>query len=114
MLGNTIQRSELGSRDEKGLLTLKQSIQRARNSQYPYNKFFRSDAALSVIVISDEGEKQVGVSSNNFTDESPNNILSLVNSTWPGKPFAFHSIVIKTGDVSCLMSEENQSYGLLS
>lgn len=75
---------------------------RARN-------FFRNDAALSVLVVSDADETP----SYGTKDWNKPTVLSnLVKSKWPSKSFSFHSIIVKSGDSSCKSKDGNEDYGV--
>ncbi|MBX3019336.1 MAG: VWA domain-containing protein [Bdellovibrionaceae bacterium] len=75
---------------------------RARN-------FFRSDAALSVLVVSDADETP----SNGTKDwNKPDSLINLVKTKWPSKSFSFHSIIVKAGDSGCLAKDGNESHGI--
>ena len=60
--------------------------------------FFRSDASLSMIYISDEDEKSRGGSS----ATKPATVLSSVSALWPKKLFATYGIIVEPGDEDCL------------
>lgn len=62
----------------------------------PNAEFFRDDASLAVIIISDENESGRGFKN------KPENLLKFVNQVWPKKLFNYHSIVTRTGDKVCL------------
>lgn len=62
----------------------------------PNAEFFRDDASLAVVVISDENESGKGLKN------KPENLLKFVNRVWPKKLFNYHSIVTRTGDKVCL------------
>ncbi len=105
-LANTIQMGTTGSGNERGILITHRVIERAlANSSSAEGQFLRTDAALSVVLISDEDECSGGSSlyfgctSDNAKD-TPTSIIEKVNSTWPGKPFNFHSII--TQDQACV------------
>lgn len=99
---NTIQRPLYngqgeGSGFEQGIKASYRAIQRSQDSSTtvndPNRAFFRSDAALSIIVVSDDGEGGgITLESRNM----PENLLSLVQTTFPQKAFAFHSLVVPT------------------
>ncbi len=96
ILGNTLQRSEMGSGSEQGIYATYRTIERSLN-QTAFDDLFREDAAFATIIISDEDE-----SANGFKNKA-NNLLSLVYDTWNGqKNFSFHSIITIPNDNQCL------------
>lgn len=103
-LAQTIQRSEIGSKDEQGIYATYRAIERSFDLNDPNSKFFRPDAHFAAVVISDEDE-----SFSEFKNR-PENLLAYVNKVWPQKNFAFHSIVNKTNDLQCKNTQGN-TYG---
>lgn len=103
-LGATIQMGTGGSASEQGIAATYNAILQRTTS--PNSTFFRDDAALAVIVISDENETGTG------TANIPANLVSLVKSQWPSKNFSFSSIV-KT-DSNCLGASIGTKYMELS
>lgn len=104
-LGETIQRPEVGSGLEQGIRATYRAIERSLNPDSANSFFFRNDAQLAVVVISDEDE------SANTLKNDPQNLINLIHSTWNGqKAFSFHSIVTKTGDLNCKNSN-GATYG---
>jgi hypothetical protein len=97
VLGNTLQRKETGSGSEQAIYATYRALERYfdPNDKGPHKGLFRTDAALAALVISDEDE-----SANNFKNK-PENLINFVKTKWPGKPFAFHSIITRPGDVAC-------------
>lgn len=111
---STIQRpANEGSWDEQGIAATYRAIERSQEATLsvnaPNRSFFRANSALGVIVVSDADETN---SSGTTERNIPENLVKLVNSTWPGKPFAFHSIVVKSGDSACLGQSGNEGYGV--
>lgn len=110
----TIQRSPSeGSGNEQGIAATYRAIERSRDATKPVNapniSFFRPEAALAVLVISDANEtNDLGTKLRNI----PQNLFNLVQTTWPSKPFLFHSIVVKSGDSACLGVSGNEGYGV--
>lgn len=96
ILGNTLQRSEVGSSQEQGIYATYRAIERAiAPTLNPNTGLFRPDANFATIVISDEDESASG-----FKNQ-PANLLSFISSTWQSKVFAFHSIIVRPGDEKC-------------
>lgn len=109
----TVQRSESGSGYEQGVAATYRSIERSMLTGDPNNSFYRSDAALAIVLVSDADETGKDNKSSNLTSKSvPANLVSLVSNKWPGKPFIFNSIVVKTGDTACLGVSGNENYGV--
>lgn len=111
LFGQTIQRPETGSGNEMGIRASYRAISRAVNpfefGDYQLAQFFRSSAALSVIVISDEDE------SGTTLESEGTELQSLVrNSFGVSKLFQFHSIITRPGDTACYSSQSFAGYGL--
>jgi hypothetical protein len=106
VLGNTLQRTETGSGSEQAIYATYRAVERFLNVQDngPHKSLFRADAGFAVLVISDEDE------SGTATKNKPENLLSFIKTTWPGKPFAFHSIITRPGDSVC-KSTQGAAYG---
>lgn len=108
-LGQTIQRTEVGSPLEQGIYTTYRMLERSIAGQN--QGFLRPEAKLAVVLISDEDE------SANTNRNDPEKLISLVSSNWPNKTFAFHSIITKPGDTACLKGQgatEGHRYAKLS
>jgi hypothetical protein len=108
--GKTIQTGVNGDYLEQGIKTTYRAIERyisPKETLDQQNKnFFRKQAALSVIVISDENES--GKTSKNQGPE----LLSLVQKTWGAKKlFKFHSIITRPGDTACLKKNLDRTEG---
>ena len=104
MLSNAIQMGINGSGDERSINATYRAIQRAASPSV--NKdFFRSDAKLAVIAISDEDECSTGSAACTGTNPSysvPANLMSLISSQFNGsKVFSFNSIIWIPGDKTC-------------
>lgn len=109
----TVQRSESGSGYEQGVAAAYRSIERSMLTGDANNGFYRSDAALAIVLVSDADETGADNKSSNLTSKSvPANLVSLVSNRWPGKPFIFNSIVVKSGDTACKGVSGNEGYGL--
>lgn len=86
ILGNTVQGAGInGSATEQGIAASYYSI--VNKDVAPNAGFFRADAGLSIIVISDENE------SASQTANSGDNLIATIKNAWSTKPFKFHSIV---------------------
>lgn len=102
LFGKNVQRDESGSDTEMGILSTYRSIERAMNPKTKADRemasFFRDEAALAVVVVSDEDES--GKSDKNIGK----NLKKLVQSHWGSKKtFQFNSIVVHTQQ--CLFGE---------
>ncbi len=105
VLGNTIQRSEQGSPSEQGIFVTYRAIERSLDAKASPNKqFFRNDANLAVIVISDEDESATK------PKNIPENLVDMVKSTWSWKKFVWHSLITVPGDKNCL-NTNGYTYG---
>lgn len=83
-----------GSGTEEGIKAAYRAVTTIQNEAC-----FRSDAALSVILISDEDERSTG---NNLTLENqPSNFTTTVNNLWPEKSVFYHSIIWRPNDNAC-------------
>lgn len=101
LIGDTVQGvGLLGNGAEQGIKATYSLITNRNNS--PNNGFFREDAALAVVIVSDENE------SANGTENKSENLISLIKATWPQKPFKVHSIV-KTTD-ACTIGTLGKRY----
>ncbi len=99
LLSRTLQRPETGSGIEQGIRAVYRAIERYGQNESDLRAFLRSDAQLSVVLISDEDESA-------DTDKNdPAHLLSLISSTWAEqKRFNFNSIITRPGDSACLNS----------
>ncbi len=90
-----VRRKESGSDTERGILSTYRSIERAVAGRSQVDreiaKFFRPEAALAVVVVSDEDESGVGGKSDG------DNLLELVKNEFGSKKiFQFNSIIVHT------------------
>lgn len=105
VLGDTIQRPEQGSPSEQGIFATYRAIERSLDAKDSANKqFFRNDANLAVVVISDEDESATK------PKNIPENLIDMVKSTWSWKKFVWHSIITVPGDKNCL-NTNGYTYG---
>ena len=114
--------------NERGLLSIRGALSNSLNSEC-----FRGDAVLSVVVISDEDQKSCGgrckdaTSSENPTgpqyrtatdysaqykeltlEDSPENLITYVESLRPSLPFVVNAIVIRKDDRTCYNTQDSQ------
>lgn len=108
----TIQRpSSEGSGNEQGIAATYRAIQRSTSTlavNLPNNQLFRAGAALSVLVVTDADETNPNGTQ---TQNKPQELVNLINSTYPGKRFKFSSIIVKPGDSACKNQSNNEGYG---
>ncbi|MFN8847526.1 MAG: hypothetical protein ACK5V3_10775 [Bdellovibrionales bacterium] len=112
LFSNTVQRSERGSGREQGIKATYRALERSFVASSANSQFFRSDAALSVVIVSDADETP---HYNFITDRNqPDKLLDYVTARFPTKPFSAHSIIVKKDDKNCLdfPNSENEGYGL--
>lgn len=115
VFGNTVQGFGNGSPDEMGIYATKLSIDRYLAGQTEHTQFYREEADLSVIVLSDEDENSDG----NDVAISPEDMITFVQDSFgPEKNFTWHSMVTMTGDADCLSQQsfahEGRTYEELS
>lgn len=113
--GKTIQRpANEGSGNEQGIAASLKAIQRSQDAatvtaSAPNRSFFRNDAVLSVLVVTDANEtNNLGTQIQN----RPENWIASVKNLWPSKPFMFNSIIVRSGDSACLSVSGNEGYGV--
>jgi len=100
----TIQRpAREGSQFEQGIKATYLAIQKKQ-------EFFRDLGSLNVILVSDADETPVRGEKPDIRN-NPNELLKMIQKDYPTKPFYFHSLVVKEGDVECLKLENNEAYG---
>ena len=124
---NTIPKS--GSGNEQGIIAIREALIASENAPC-----FRTDAALSVVLISDEDEKSCGgrcldwitsevPAAPQYRDGSeyrkqyrelveqddPQKLVDWVKATYGNKVFITHSIVIQPGDNSCYDVQDKTS-----
>lgn len=106
----TVQTGVEGHHIEQGIRNLYRSLERAvnpvqNNATYKdsVNKaFFRKDAALAAIVVSDENEDVSQTPANLSYLNKGSELVKFVNKTWGAeKLFQFHSIIVRPGDTKC-------------
>ena len=110
----TIQRppSE-GSGQEQGIAASLRAIQRSQDAasvvaSAPNRAFFRSDAVLNVVVVTDANEtNRNGTQPQN----TPQFWFDSVRTLWPTKPFSYSSIIVRSGDTACRNTAGNEGYG---
>lgn len=105
----TIQRpSREGHANEQGIKATYRSLEREQN-------WMRTEGSFNVVVVSDADESPpLGAPPD--PRNSPSQLLSYVQTKFPGKPFYFHSIIVKEGDEECLKvddpaNDDNEGYG---
>ncbi len=97
-----IQRSERGSGDERGITAAYSVITNPQNTPSNAN-FFRPEATLSVLIVTDSDEPDLDISTR---------LLNAIKVKWPNqKIFNFNAIVVEPGDSGCLAVDGNENYG---
>lgn len=103
------------SNDEQGIKAMNLSI-----ADNPNSGCYRPDAALAVILISDENERSVGgnyswssaqykpLTTQNYPDTLINLVKSTFNRTGFTKKFVVNSIIVKPGDTTCEAQQDAQ------
>ncbi len=106
LFSRTIYRPEIGNGHERGIHNTYRAVERAINPINAVNRrlhdFFRSEASLSVILISDENETlvdKVGKPLPGQMKSRGDNLVNLVRSQWPEKVFQFNSVIVKPDDI---------------
>lgn len=111
LFSSTVQRSESGSAREQGIRATYRFLERSLIAGSANSSFLRSNAALSVIVVTDANESPY---SNVSLRNNPANLLSYISTQFPSKAFSFHSIIVRNDDINCLRfpNSGNESYGM--
>lgn len=111
LFASTVQRSETGSGNEQGIRATYRALERSLVAGSMNAEFFRSNAALSVIVVSDANETPYSRANDR---NNPARLLEYVTQIFPTKAFSFNSIIVKDGDVNCLRlaNSGNEGYGV--
>lgn len=108
--GETIQRKESGDSAEQGIRATYKAITRAFTGaagiDQQHKAFFRKDAALAVVVITDEDE-----SANLSTNKGANLKKYIADQFGADKIFKFHSIIVRPGDDKCLKKSIDHKTG---
>lgn len=110
----TIQRPATeGSGQEQGIAASLRAIRRSQDAESvaasaPNRAFFRTDAVLNVVVVTDANETN---RSGTQPQNTPQFWFNSVRTLWPTKPFSFSSIIVRSGDIACLNSAGNEGYG---
>ncbi len=117
-LSNAIQMGIGGSGTERGINATFRAIERSTTPS-ANRDFFRPNAKLAVVVISDEDECSIGSAgcpAASAAKSDPQNIVKLVQDTFGlNKGFSFSSIVKIPGDATCTSAaNEGKTYKALS
>ena len=89
---NHIQTLSNGSYSEQGIAAAYQAVGRYEQNESPHSNFFRDDAQLAFVVISDEDENSNGQN----IRHTPQEFVEYISNSFTNKIFAWHSIV-RTG-----------------
>lgn len=120
-----------GSGNEQGIVAIREALGRAGNASC-----FRANAALSVVLISDEDEKSCGGRCLDWqssevptatqyrgaqdyrnqyraleAEDNPQDLVNYVKNNFNNKTFINHSIVIKPGDTACYDIQDRSNPG---
>jgi len=97
-----------GSGAERGLTAIHDFVDRAKTSSTVESGFYRSDAVLATIVVtdSDEAEYESNYKTASAFLNGPNGLLAKIGT----KPYIHHSIIILPGDTGCIDTGEH--YGV--
>ncbi len=114
----TIFRPEIGNGHERGIYNTFRSIERSQNPINETNRrlrdFYRDNASLSVVLISDENETLLdGASRPLWAQEKSdgNELIKKVKQTWGDKKlFRFNSVIVRPGDDACIKTNEKFGY----
>lgn len=88
IFSNTIQMPTNGSGTESGLGTLIAALNRSKSNStenVPNKQLLRSDAALSVVIVSDTGDSSAA---------APQDVISTMKNLYPDKTFVVNSLVV--------------------
>lgn len=103
VFGETVQREEEGSGAEQGIYASYRAVERAFQSgelNSANRRFFRDDASLSIVLISDENETP-----DHGHKNRPQDLIQIVNNKYDGsKNLSFNSLIVQPGDQECLDS----------
>lgn len=111
----TVRRDESGNGHERGIRNVYRSIQRSQNPSASginllLSQFFRPQASLSIVLISDEDETLVDGAGNPLSDLQMSQgaeLVRYVEQTWGAdKEFQFNSIIVRPGDAACISQFE--------
>ncbi|CAN5724259.1 hypothetical protein BH10BDE1_BH10BDE1_29630 [soil metagenome] len=112
MFAATIQMTTNGSGSEQGVAASVRAVQRSQQTADSISArnaaLFRSDAALAILVVTDADETNP---KGTETQNKPETLINLISTTWTGKLFSFHSIIVPVGDSVCKAADGNESYG---
>ncbi len=108
----TIQMETNGSGNEQGVAASYRAVQRSQQAGNATSlrnaELFRTDSALSILVVTDADETNPAGTQN---QNRPETLIGMVQTTWPGKPFSFHSIIVPINDSVCRSRDGNEGYG---
>ncbi len=114
----TIYRPETGNGHERGLYNTYRSIERSQNPVNDTNKrlkeFYRNEASLSVVLISDEDETLLDGALNPLWSQEKSRgdeLIKKVSQVWGEKKlFRFNSVIVRPGDQACIKTHEKFGY----
>jgi hypothetical protein len=109
-LATAIQVGLNGSGDESGIRAAYRALQRN-----PGDTFFRNNAALAIVVITDEDECSNAACLTTRPESVPENLVALVKTRFGGaKKFTYHSIIRRPNDATCTTGTIGATYVKIS
>lgn len=118
LLANAVNVGILGSGDERGINAAYRAVERFSAGSVGNRDFFRTDARLAIVLISDEDECSEGYEkcSGDNTASIPANLLAVVHQRLGiDKVISFNSIIYKPGDANCTTGAyEGKTYEALT
>ncbi|MBT4761567.1 MAG: hypothetical protein HOO06_07725 [Bdellovibrionaceae bacterium] len=105
---NTVQREETSDCDPADCPSSRErplgaSIMAMDKSNGDNKGFFRDEADLAIVILSDEDETE---SSWGGSKTKPSDVINKFKSKWPEKDLTAYAVVIQPGDSACLKSQE--------
>ena len=94
----TIERDEIGTNVEEPLAV---AIAAMKKREGANSGFFRDDADLALVILSDEDERSQGHS----WATSPDDVLNTFSTIWPNKELKVFGIIIEPNDRQCLRTQ---------
>lgn len=114
-----IRQEDWGWYREQGMKMVTRALQKAVNPledlHSVHQNFFRDEAALAVIMISDEDENLDEIHHpGSQPEDHGQELLDTIASIWgPDKLFQFHSIITRPGDDDCQVNSNANQFGFL-
>lgn len=101
------------SGDERGVMA---ALKATRDN---VDQFVRKEAHLAVVIVSDENERSWGLTDAKSPyaldhGDQPQVLVDTLKQLYPEKSLSVHSVVVKSGDNSCLNTQNAQMNGLVN